>query len=120
MQRFYKAFVERVAAGRKRPFDVIEPLARGRVWTGRRAVENGLADRLGTLDDAIGRLRGLDRKALGSMMKDALRRDPPEGSRGASVGWITVAREATGGFDYGFYPLSGTDKTYFTFRADFE
>ncbi len=55
LQRFYKAFVERVAAGRKRPFDVIEPLARGRVWTGRRAVENGLADRLGTLDDAIGR-----------------------------------------------------------------
>jgi len=80
-------------------------------------IDNG---KVPLLDDAIGRLRGLDRKALGSMMKDALRRDPPEGSRGASVGWITVAREATGGFDYGFYPLSGTDKTYFTFRADFE
>lgn len=55
LQRFYKAFVERVAAGRRRPFETIEPLARGRVWTGRRAVEIGLADRVGTLEDAIGR-----------------------------------------------------------------
>lgn len=72
------------------------------------------------LNDAIGKLRGLDRKTLGSMMKEALRQEPMEGSRGASVGWITVAREATGGFDYGFYPIDGTDKTYFTFRAYFE
>ncbi|MFN7143979.1 MAG: S49 family peptidase, partial [Myxococcota bacterium] len=50
LQRFYKAFVERVAAGRRRPFETIEPLARGRVWTGRRAVEIGLADRVGTLE----------------------------------------------------------------------
>lgn len=55
LQRFYKAFVERVAAGRRRPFDAIEPLARGRVWTGRRALEHGLVDRLGTLDDAVER-----------------------------------------------------------------
>ncbi|MBU3695008.1 MAG: hypothetical protein FGM40_09310 [Rhodocyclaceae bacterium] len=75
---------------------------------------------VGQLDGAIGKLRGLDRKTLGSMMKDALRREPPEGSRGASVGWITVVREATGGFDYGFYPISGTGKTYFTFRAYFD
>lgn len=53
--RFYRAFVDRVAAGRRRPFDVIEPLARGRVWTGRRAVELGLADRIGTVDDGIAR-----------------------------------------------------------------
>lgn len=53
--RFYRAFVDRVAAGRRRPFDVIEPLARGRVWTGRRAVEHGLADRIGTVDDGIAR-----------------------------------------------------------------
>ncbi|MDP2305563.1 MAG: S49 family peptidase [Pseudomonadota bacterium] len=53
--RFYRAFVDRVAAGRRRPFEVIEPLARGRVWTGRRAVELGLADRIGTVDDGIAR-----------------------------------------------------------------
>lgn len=65
--RFYRAFVDRVAAGRRRPFDVIEPLARGRVWTGRRAVELGLADRIGTVDDGIARaaqLAGVTQPAL--------------------------------------------------------
>jgi protease-4 len=55
LERFYKGFVERVASGRKRPYDAVEPLARGRVWTGRRAVEVGLADRFGTVDDGIAR-----------------------------------------------------------------
>ncbi len=59
LQRFYKAFVERVAAGRRKPYEAIEPLARGRVWTGRRAVELGLADRTGTLDDAVARAAAL-------------------------------------------------------------
>lgn len=72
------------------------------------------------LDDAIGCLRGLDRKTLGAMIKQALREEPPASSRGAAAGWLTVAREATGGFDYGFFPVQGTDKTYFTFRAYFQ
>ena len=55
LERFYKAFVERVAAGRRRPYEAVEPLARGRVWTGTRAVEIGLADRRGTVDDGIAR-----------------------------------------------------------------
>jgi protease IV len=50
---FYKAFVGRVAEGRKRPFDQIEPLAQGRVWLGAQAKENGLVDQLGGLDRAI-------------------------------------------------------------------
>ncbi|MGA6982347.1 MAG: signal peptide peptidase SppA, partial [Candidatus Sulfotelmatobacter sp.] len=50
---FYKAFVSNVAEGRKRPFDQIEPLAQGRVWTGAEAKSNGLVDQLGGLDRAI-------------------------------------------------------------------
>jgi len=50
---FYKGFVERVAEGRKRAFDQIEPLAQGRVWTGSQAKQNGLVDELGGLDRAI-------------------------------------------------------------------
>jgi hypothetical protein len=72
------------------------------------------------LDDAISCLRGLDRKTLGAMIKQALRKETPSSSKGAGAGWLTVAREATGGFDYGFFPLQGTDKTYFTFRAYFQ
>jgi protease-4 len=50
---FYRGFVSRVAEGRKKPFDQIEPLAQGRVWLGAQAKENGLVDQLGGLDRAI-------------------------------------------------------------------
>ncbi len=50
---FYKGFVGRVAEGRKRSFDQIEPLAQGRVWLGAQAKQNGLVDELGGLDRAV-------------------------------------------------------------------
>ncbi len=50
---FYKGFVERVAAGRRRQFNEIEPLAQGRVWVGAQAKENGLIDELGGIDRAV-------------------------------------------------------------------
>jgi len=50
---FYRSFVERVSAGRKRPYDQIEPLARGHVWVGTLAKQNGLVDNLGGLDRAV-------------------------------------------------------------------
>lgn len=49
----YRAFVAKVAASRKRPFDQIEPLAQGRVWLGSQAKERGLVDELGGIDAAI-------------------------------------------------------------------
>lgn len=59
LSRFYEGFVERVAAGRGVEVEVIEPHCRGRVWTGGRALELGLVDRLGGLADAIERAREL-------------------------------------------------------------
>jgi protease-4 len=53
MDVFYRGFVERVAAGRKQPYDKIEPLAQGRVWLGTQAKQNGLIDELGGLDRAV-------------------------------------------------------------------
>lgn len=50
---FYKGFVSRVAEGRRRSFEQIEPLAQGRVWLGAQAKQNGLVDELGGLDRAI-------------------------------------------------------------------
>ncbi len=50
---FYKGFVSRVAEGRKRTFDQIEPLAQGRVGLGAQAKQNGLVDELGGLDRAV-------------------------------------------------------------------
>jgi protease IV len=59
LQRTYDTFVQRVAAGRRRPEAAVEPFARGRVWTGRAALEHGLVDALGGLSDAILRARRL-------------------------------------------------------------
>ena len=50
---FYDDFVAKVAAGRKRPVVEIEAVARGRVWTGRDALDAGLVDELGGLRDAV-------------------------------------------------------------------
>jgi protease-4 len=50
---FYRSFVERVSAGRKRPYEQVEPLAQGHVWVGTLAKQNGLVDDLGGLDRAV-------------------------------------------------------------------
>jgi protease-4 len=53
MKDVYRLFTGKVAAGRKLDQAKVESLAEGRVYTGRQALEAGLVDRLGTLDDAI-------------------------------------------------------------------
>jgi protease-4 len=59
LQRFYDGFVGRVAEGRNTSVEAVEPHCRGRVWTGEQAIECGLVDRLGDLDDAVDRARAL-------------------------------------------------------------
>lgn len=49
----YDAFLTRVAEGRDMDLQRVERLARGRVWTGKAALENGLADQAGGLNDAL-------------------------------------------------------------------
>lgn len=46
-------FVEAIAKGRGLPLTKVEEIADGRIFTGRRAKELGLVDRLGNLQDAI-------------------------------------------------------------------
>ena len=50
---FYDGFVQKVAASRKMTVERVDQLARGRVWTGAQARQNGLVDALGGLDRAI-------------------------------------------------------------------
>ena len=49
----YAEFVAKVAAGRQRDVEQIEAVARGRVWSGRDALERGLVDELGGLREAL-------------------------------------------------------------------
>ena len=51
----YGEFIELVATGRDMPKGAVEAIAQGRVWSGTAALEIGLVDELGDLDDAIAR-----------------------------------------------------------------
>ena len=49
----YDQFVSKVADGRERTPEEIDQIAQGRIWSGTRALDVGLVDRLGGLDVAI-------------------------------------------------------------------
>lgn len=49
----YREFLARVAEGRKRKVEQVEPFAQGRAWIGVQAKQNGLVDELGGLDRAV-------------------------------------------------------------------
>lgn len=53
MKAVYGTFKGRVAAGRHKTLDEIEPIAQGHVWTGTKAKELGLVDEIGGLDAAV-------------------------------------------------------------------
>jgi len=49
----YHTFKTRVAKGRKKSMDYLDSIAQGRVWLGSDAINVGLVDRIGTLNDAL-------------------------------------------------------------------
>lgn len=53
IERGYHQFISRCAEGRKKSHEEIEAVAEGRVWTGMKALELGLVDKLGGIDEAI-------------------------------------------------------------------
>jgi protease-4 len=57
LDEIYRSFLNVVAIGRNKSVEEIEPLAGGRVWSGRHALAHGLVDRLGGFDLALAELR---------------------------------------------------------------
>ena len=53
LREHYNQFVEEVAQGRDMTFEEVDDIAQGHVWTGQQALENGLVDELGGIDEAI-------------------------------------------------------------------
>ena len=70
VDRGYKLFISRVAAGRHMTVQRVNEIGQGRVWTGQQALALKLVDRLGTLDDAIAeaakRAKLIDYKVIAS------------------------------------------------------
>jgi len=71
------------------------------------------ADRL---HSALTRIKAMDKEALKALWKETLRGETPEGSKGAGVGFIDIARHARGGIDFDFRTV---DEAYvfFTLKA---
>lgn len=54
VERGYETFVARCSSGRNIPVDSIKQIAEGRVWDGKSAMDLGLVDEMGGLNQAIG------------------------------------------------------------------
>ncbi len=59
MDDFYAVFIDRVATTRKIPAAEVRKIAEGRIYTGRQALDLGLVDELGGLNDAIESARAM-------------------------------------------------------------
>lgn len=57
LDAIYQDFVTKVGAGRKLDADAVERVAKGQVWSGADAAQNGLVDKLGGLSTAIAEAR---------------------------------------------------------------
>jgi protease-4 len=67
IEKIYADFVSKVAMGRKMKFESVDSIGQGRVWTGTRAITNGLVDEIGGLFDAVrgaAELAGLDKYSV--------------------------------------------------------
>ena len=53
MEKIYDQFLDRVSIGRGSRLPDVAKVAEGRLFTGRQAVDHGMADAVGSLDDAI-------------------------------------------------------------------
>jgi len=62
------------------------------------------------------RIKGLDKDGLKALWKETLKGETPEHSKGAGVGFIDIARQATGGLEYDFAPLED-GRLFFTIKA---
>jgi hypothetical protein len=71
------------------------------------------------LSEQLESIRGLDRKELGALMRQQLRDGPPEGSKGAGVGFIAIAREAHGNWEYDIVENAKEGFDFFSFEANF-
>ena len=68
------------------------------------------------LREGLAHIQTLDRKELKALHKEILKGKTPEGSKGAGVGFIDIARLATRGFEFDFLELN-EQHSYFVLKA---
>ena len=68
------------------------------------------------LEKILTQIREMDQKELKKAWKQGLRNGPPEGSKGAGIGFIDIARKARGGIEFDFKPLD-EESAFFSMKA---
>lgn len=76
-------------------------------------------DQVERVSASLESIRGLNRKELTTLMREHLKAGPPEGSKGAGVGFISIAREANGNWEYDMVPMPDGEFTFFCLEAHF-
>lgn len=75
IDEMHMQFVKVVSTGRKLDVETVKKIADGRIYTGKQALEKGLIDQLGYLEDAI----GLTKKLAGLTEATVVRYERPHG-----------------------------------------
>ena len=68
------------------------------------------------LNKNLNHIKSLDTGGLKKLYKETLRGQTPEGSKGAGVGFIDIARRASKGFEFDFMNIEN-DRSYFVIKA---
>ncbi len=68
------------------------------------------------LGENLSEVQAMDKDELKAKYKETLKGETPEGSKGAGVGFLDIARRARHGFEFDFHPVNGYH-SYFSFIA---
>jgi protease-4 len=88
INRTYDHFLELVSEKRQKSREDVDAIGKGRVWTGKQALENGLVDELGGLDRALAKARemaGLHERAPVRMILPDKRTIPPTATAASAL-----------------------------------
>src|SRR5438067_13704815 len=90
IDHFYGAFLDVVAKARKMTRDEVHPIAQGKVWTGRQALERKLVDELGGLDAGLRKARSLAGLSDSAPLREARPRHviAPLAEPAPAAGWL--------------------------------
>jgi len=96
VERIYGLFVDVVSRARKLTADEVQPIAAGRVWTGKQALERKLVDEMGGLDAGARKARALAGLPDATPLREARppKRTIPPLAAAAAGGWMGYVLEA--------------------------
>lgn len=95
IERIYGLFLDVVSRSRKMSIDEVHPIAAGRVWTGRQALERKLVDEMGGLDSGVRKARALAGLPDSAPLREvrASRRTVPPPAPAPAGGWLGYVLE---------------------------